>query len=51
MTAHDSITYAVINADDLGMSSTVNMAVTEAHDRGLLTSASIMAGGRHLTMP
>jgi len=46
MTAHDSNTYAVINADDFGMSSTVNMAVAEAHDRGLLTSASIMAGGQ-----
>jgi predicted glycoside hydrolase/deacetylase ChbG (UPF0249 family) len=37
--------YLVIVADDLGRSSSVNLAIAEAHDRGILTAASIMAGG------
>jgi hopanoid biosynthesis associated protein HpnK len=37
--------YAVIVADDFGSSSSVNLAVAEAHDRGILTVASLMAGG------
>jgi len=37
--------YLVIVADDLGCSSSVNQAVAEAHDKGILTSASLMAGG------
>ena len=37
--------YAVIVADDFGSSSSVNLAVAEAHDRGILTAASLMAGG------
>jgi len=32
-------------ADDMGKSESVNEAITEAHDSGILTSASIMAGG------
>lgn len=32
-------------ADDLGSSSSVNLAVVEARNKGILTSASIMAGG------
>lgn len=35
----------VIVADDFGRSPSVNQAVAEAHDRGILTTASIMAGG------
>jgi chitin disaccharide deacetylase len=35
----------VVNADDFGLSSGVNRAVAEAHDRGLLTSATLMANG------
>jgi hopanoid biosynthesis associated protein HpnK len=35
---------AVIVADDFGRSSSVNLAIAEAHDRGILSSASIMAG-------
>lgn len=37
--------YAVIVADDFGSSSSVNLAVAEAHDKGILTAASLMAGG------
>jgi len=37
--------YAVIVADDFGSSSSVNLAIAEAHDRGILTAASLMAGG------
>jgi hopanoid biosynthesis associated protein HpnK len=37
--------YVVIVADDFGSSSSVNRAVAEAHDRGILTAASLMAGG------
>lgn len=37
--------YLVIAADDLGRSSSVNQAIAEAHDRGILTAASLMAGG------
>ncbi|HET6513796.1 MAG TPA: ChbG/HpnK family deacetylase [Thermodesulfovibrionales bacterium] len=37
--------YLVIVADDLGSSASVNQAVAEAHDRGILTSASLMTGG------
>ncbi len=37
--------FLVVVADDLGRSSSVNRAIAEAHDRGIVTSASIMAGG------
>ncbi|MGD0281288.1 MAG: ChbG/HpnK family deacetylase [Dissulfurispiraceae bacterium] len=32
-------------ADDMGKSASVNRAIAEAHDKGFLTAASIMAGG------
>ncbi len=35
----------MIVADDLGRSSSTNLAIAEAHDTGILTAASIMAGG------
>jgi hopanoid biosynthesis associated protein HpnK len=35
----------VIVADDMGKSASVNRAIAEAHDMGVLTAASIMAGG------
>lgn len=35
----------IINADDFGVSSTVNQAVVTAHDEGILTSCSLMVGG------
>jgi hopanoid biosynthesis associated protein HpnK len=37
--------FLVIVADDFGRSPSVNHAVAEAHDNGILTSASLMAGG------
>ena len=37
--------FIVIVADDFGRSESVNKAVAEAHDKGILTSASLMAGG------
>jgi hopanoid biosynthesis associated protein HpnK len=37
--------YLVVAADDFGRSSPVNMAVAEAHDRGIVTASSFMAGG------
>ena len=39
----------VVNADDLGMSTGVNRGIFEAHERGIVTSASLMvrwAGAR-----
>lgn len=36
----------IINADDFGLTSGVNRAVREAHERGILTSATLMANGR-----
>lgn len=35
----------VVVADDLGKSSSINRAVREAHENGIVTSASIMAAG------
>ena len=35
----------VVVADDFGASSTVNHAVIEAHEAGIVTAASLMAGG------
>ena len=34
--------YLVVNADDLGYSSGVNRGIFDAHDRGIVTSASLM---------
>ncbi|NDQ55864.1 MAG: ChbG/HpnK family deacetylase [Acidipila sp.] len=35
----------IVNADDFGMAEGVNRAILEAHDRGIVTSASLLAGG------
>jgi hypothetical protein len=40
--------YAVIVADGFGKSPSVNAAVAEAHDQGILSAASIMLLGRLL---
>ncbi|MBZ0158068.1 MAG: ChbG/HpnK family deacetylase [Alphaproteobacteria bacterium] len=37
--------YLVVVADDFGRTSSVTCAVAEAHDRGILKAASLMAGG------
>ena len=33
----------IVNADDFGISEAVNRGIVEAHDRGIVTSTSIMA--------
>ncbi len=38
--------YLVVVADDFGRSSSINRAVAGAHEQGVLTSASMMAGGK-----
>jgi hopanoid biosynthesis associated protein HpnK len=38
--------YLVVVADDFGRSSSINRAIGAAHERGILTSASLMAGGK-----
>jgi len=35
----------IVNADDLGLSDGVNRGIREAHECGILTSASLMVGG------
>lgn len=37
--------YLIINADDFGLTSGINRAIIRAHQRGALTSATLMAGG------
>jgi|WetSurMetagenome_2_1015567.scaffolds.fasta_scaffold00121_24 chitin disaccharide deacetylase len=44
-TLQDGVKYLIFAADDFGRCVSVNEAVIEAHDRGLLTATSIMAGG------
>lgn len=36
----------IINADDFGLTAGVNRAIAEAHTRGIVTSATLMAKGR-----
>jgi chitin disaccharide deacetylase len=36
----------IINADDFGLTSGVNRGILEAHQRGVVTSATLMANGR-----
>ena len=36
----------IVNADDFGMSTGVNRGVIEAHDRGIVTSTTLMVRGR-----
>lgn len=38
----------IINADDLGLTSGVNRAIAECHQRGVVTSATLMATGSKL---
>ena len=35
----------IVNADDFGLTRGVNRAIAEAHQRGIVTSATMMAGG------
>jgi predicted glycoside hydrolase/deacetylase ChbG (UPF0249 family) len=36
---------AIVNADDLGQSAGINRGIVEAHERGIVTSASLMVRG------
>ena len=36
----------IVNADDFGQSAGINRGVIEAHERGVVTSASLMVAGR-----
>ena len=45
MTRTAGETRLIVNADDFGLSEAVNRAVIEAHENGIVTSTSIMAGG------
>src|SRR5215213_8888129 len=38
----DGSLYLIVNADDLGHSAGVNEGIVEAHERGVVTSASLM---------
>ena len=38
--------YLIINGDDFGFSSSVNQAIIESHERGILTSTSLMVSGQ-----
>src|SRR4029077_3491125 len=35
----------IVNADDFGMTDAVNQGIVDEHDRGIVTSASLMATG------
>ena len=37
----------IVNADDLGMSDEIDRGIFEAHDRGIVTSASLLVDGPH----
>lgn len=39
---HSESRYLIVNADDLGLSETVNEGVFVAHEEGIVTSASLM---------
>lgn len=39
------VPYLIVNADDFGLSDGTNRAIFEAHDHGIVTSASLMATG------
>ena len=36
----------IVNADDFGLTSGINRAIVEAHERGIVTSATLMANSR-----
>ena len=36
----------IVNADDFGLHSAVNAGIIDGHRRGIITSTSLMAGGR-----
>ncbi len=42
----EAVRRLIINADDFGLTSGVNRAITEAHERGIVTSTTLMANSR-----
>ena len=42
MRLKDSVKYLIVNADDLGASRGINRAIFELHERGIVTSTSLM---------
>ena len=44
--AHRQVKNLIVNADDLGWTEGVNRGIAEAHRKGLVTSASLLANGR-----
>src|SRR5476651_43085 len=45
MARPDSVRRLIVNADDFGLSHSVNEAVIRAHREGILTTASLMVNG------
>ena len=43
--APDEVRRLIVNADDFGASASINAAVVQAHERGILTTASLMVNG------
>lgn len=41
--------YLIINGDDFGFSASVNQAIIESHEQGILTSTSLMVSGQACT--
>ena len=39
--------FLIVNADDLGMSAEIDQGIFEAHDAGIVTSASLLVDGEH----
>lgn len=37
-----AVRFLIVNADDFGLSAAVNLGIVEAHERGIVTSASLM---------
>jgi predicted glycoside hydrolase/deacetylase ChbG (UPF0249 family) len=42
MTAHAAGRFLIVNADDFGLTSGINRGIIEAHEHGIVTSASLM---------
>ena len=42
----DAVRRLIVNADDFGLTAGVNRAIVEAQERGIVTSATLMANAR-----
>ena len=45
MSPRQRVTHLIVNADDFGLSDPINRGIVEAHERGIVTSTSIMPVG------